>query len=159
MDALAGLREAQEAEFVITVADPTPSALQMAAIGIADDILLVLENSEVLPAELDAKVRLVQKIAQARGRLSANGLFAGLQGLTPPPSHWRLVHAIANGLGDDPLPDALREQWDALDAELGEAEHATVMIDIAALPHPEDEPDTWTGALLGLLGDPEADEA
>jgi hypothetical protein len=62
-------------------------------------------------------------------------------------------------LGDDPLPDALREQWDALDAELGEAEHATVMIDIAALPHPEDEPDTWTGALLGLLGDPEADEA
>jgi hypothetical protein len=33
------------------------------------------------------------------------------------------------------------------------------MIDIAALPHPEDEPDTWTGALLGLLGDPEADEA
>ena len=158
MEALAGLREAQEADFVITVADANQSALHLAAIGTADDILLVLENSEVLPAELDAKVRLVQKIAQARGRASANGLYAAVLGLTPPPSHWRLVHAIANGMGDDPLPEALREQWDALDEELGEAEHATVMIDLAALPHADDEPDTWTSALLGLLGEPETDD-
>jgi NTP pyrophosphatase (non-canonical NTP hydrolase) len=88
----------------------------------ADDIGVVLLASDNLEAQLDQKVRQVQRIARARGQRAANGLVVLIDGLTPPPGHWRLVHSLREG--PPSLPEAVQARWDALDEELGELAEA-----------------------------------
>ena len=140
---------AEDHEVVVIIVDPRPTALQAAALAMAEDIVLLLSAGDTLEAQLDQKVRQVQRIARARGARSAHGLVVLVDGLTPPPGHWRLVHSLREG--PPSLPEGVLQRWDDLEEELGEHPAATVMIDITTLPHPQDSAADWIDFLGGLL--------